>query len=189
MIAQVAPTFLMLSDPPFPSDAFRLPAWQLLFFVGLLVGHHRAALTAAIRPYRGAIIAVAATVMAAAFVLAQLERPAIDRSPVDISRAMLSKPDLGWVRLLTFLAFIVVAYPVAQWIERRPGLGRLLGPFQTIGRRSLASFIVLVVLNVLFKAAGGPLLPIWGQELATVGAIVVVYLSARSPALRRMIPN
>jgi hypothetical protein len=189
LIAQGSPGFLVLSDPLFGSDAFRLPAWQLLFVVGLLAGHHRAALTAAIRPYRAAIIAVAATVLSVAFVLAQLERPAIDRSPVEVSLAMLSKPNLGLVRLLTFFSFIVVAYPLVQRIERHPGLGRMLGPLQTIGRRSLASFIVLVVLTVVFIVGGGPTLPTWGQDLFTLGALVVVFLAARSPFCQRVIPN
>ncbi len=189
VMAQLAPRFLMLSDPLFGIDAFRLPAWQLLFVVGLLVGHHRAALTAAIGRYRGAIVAVAAVVLAITFTLAQLERPAIDRSPVDVSQTILSKPDLGWVRLLTFFSFIVVAYSVVQWVDGHDRLGRWLGPLQTIGRRSLASFIVLVVLTVVFMAGGGPSLPAWGQDVATLCAIVIVYLSARSSALQRVIPN
>jgi hypothetical protein len=189
LLAQAAPRFLMLSDPVFGIDAFRLPAWQLLFIVGLLVGHHRAALTTAIRPYRGAIIAVAAITLAVTFALAQLERPAIDRSPVDVSPAMLSKPDLGWVRLLTFFSFIVVAYPVVQWIVRHPRLGPWLGALQTIGRRSLASFIVVIVLTLLFVAAGGLSWPAWIQDLATLVVIALVYLAARSPVLQRVIPN
>jgi hypothetical protein len=189
LVAQAAPRFLMLSDPVFGIDAFRLPAWQLLFVVGLLAGHHRATLTAAIRPYRGAIIAVATIVLAVTFVLAQLERPAIDRSPVDVSQAMLSKPDLGWVRLLTFFSFIVVAYPVVQWAVRHPRLGPWLGPLQSIGRRSLASFIVLIVLTVVFVAVGGLSWPAWSQDLVTLGVVSVVYLASRSPVLRRVIPN
>ena len=189
LYAQANPGFLVFSSPVFNSDAFHVPAWQLLFVIGLLVGHNRAVIVEAVRPYRWLVVGGAAAVLATTFVLAQLERPSIQLSPITVPPAMLSKTDLGPIRLLTFFSFIIVAYWVIQALEPHPFMSRLFGPLQTIGRRSLASFILLVALTVIFVAAGGLAVSPRLQDIFTLVVMLLIYGAARSPLVRRVIPN
>lgn len=190
--AQGWPRLGQLSDPVFGDDAFRLPAWQLLFVVGLVVGSRNHDVPGGLRRDHAALIVASAVALVALVGLAQLDRPSV--GAIHVPPGLTSRPDLGPVRLAEFLAFVVVALATLGWLRDRGAFDRgpLAGPagwLGALGRRSLASFQLLTVLVIALVVVGVKSWPGPAVELMTLVIMAILFVAARSRAAARLIPN
>jgi hypothetical protein len=190
--AQLWPDIGRLSDPRLGDEAFRLLAWQFLFVLGLVLGSQGDDLAGRLRRDHRIVVVGAAVAFVVLFALAQLARPSV--GVIDVPPGLISRPDLGPVRLAEFLAFVIVALVILGWLRDRGAFdrGRLAVPADwlgSLGRRSLASFQLLTVLVIALLVLGVKGWPDPAVELTTLIVMAILFVAARSPAAARLIPN
>ncbi|HEV8228817.1 MAG TPA: OpgC domain-containing protein, partial [Candidatus Limnocylindria bacterium] len=115
---------------------FPFSAWQLLFFIGLVVGYHRERLAAYLRP--GPLLAVAA-VATLALVGIESVTHAVAGSSVDVQELLFDKNDARIGRVLALFAAASLGYAAitVAWTAVRRWTGVLLLP---IGQRALFAY-------------------------------------------------
>ncbi len=180
--ADVLPT---QSERPFP-----ILVWQVLFVGGMVVGWHRSAIAAALRPHaRLASRAVIGLALAAAAL--QLLGPHVPGWAAWES-AHFDKTTLD---LLRILAMVSLAGAFYLGVRRHAALAeRVLGPvLLPLGRNSFYVFIVhvflvLAVANIpAVKEDGG--LGLVGNSIFQVGCVALLVLMVRRRFLFRFIPR
>lgn len=155
--------------------SFPFSAWQVLFFMGLLLGFHRARLARFFTPSRlvvfAAAIAVVLTLVQVVVALA-----AADPARPDVHALMFDKYNNRVGRVLAVFAFVAASYAAATllWIPVRRSAGWLL---LTIGRRPLLAFGVHIFVVVFMSAElMAPVRVERQNELFQVAGVLVVWL-------------
>ncbi len=162
-------------------------AWQFLFFIGAILGAHRAAgaqwLASCTPQFRKSVLQVLLFFLAlSAFVVISWRWPAFHDMWMPPALAQwlypISKTDLAGVRLLHFLALaLAVALSVSQgaWLEKP--LPRAL---QVMGRHSLPVFCTSVMLSPMADAinalAGDQ---VWMQCVTALSGVLLLWCVAQ----------
>ncbi|HMJ14370.1 MAG TPA: OpgC domain-containing protein, partial [Polyangiaceae bacterium] len=191
--SQLYPFWSRYTHPSSWPELGALAAWQFAFVLGVCLGYERDRLKELARGRAPALVWSAAGVVSIIFVLAQLQRTALQRLGLRLppsSQWLVSKEQLGPVALVYMLGLLFLGYQALAWFERRSPRGlHWFQPLETLGRRSLYSFIVHLPLALLASAlylndrAG------WVQDAAALAALCFVYVCARYRLLGRYIPS
>jgi hypothetical protein len=119
---------------------FPFAAWQVMFFVGLAIGYHRARLARHLRPARLVALGVAAVVALAVIQLLTINvlEPSLHGS-FDVQELLFDKNDARIGRILALFAAASFAYAfvTVAWTPVRRWTGWLL---LTMGQRSLFAY-------------------------------------------------
>lgn len=193
VVASLYPTAFTLPIGDGEVSKFSWGAWQLLFVSALTVGWYwkRADLRHRLTS-RWALLAAGLTwvaVTGAGVLFARLGLiPAIQPA---LHNAFYNKSDQGIARFVLAWAAFVTLYAALTWVLRRFPL-RWLAPIEVIGKRSLASFIVLTVITVLVPVfAGEDIADGLAMATAVVAGLAMygyVRLRYRRPAGSKAVP-
>ena len=129
---------------------FPFSAWQLIFFIGLVLGFHRHRLAAYLRP--SALIAVGIAAIAALYVIRLITIHVIDQSgDLDVHELLFDKNDARIGRLVALLAVAAFLYAGATltWVWLRRATGWLLLP---MGQRALFAYGVQLFVVAFFAS-------------------------------------
>lgn len=178
--------------PSCGGDAFPVPAWQFVFFGGLVVGYHSGAIRARLlSPFRRQwLIGLSAVCALTAIVVwAQTDTFGLyDHSAWDAF--LWERHPLRLGRLIYFAVAIGAFY---LWAQRISASGRLLAaPLRALallGKNSLYAFLAHLLVAFVLRALPIPADRWWAIELSSISGVVVVYLMARYQVARRWIPN
>ena len=168
-----------LPVPPEQTGAFSILAWQFLWVLGLWMGATSVTRTDPPRRFPRALVA-AATVWAAVCLgwrhAVGLDPSTVAMAPVNL---LFDKWQLGPLRLLDFLALLLLAMHHARWLKRHVPRLRFLEVF---GAASLTVFCVHLVAVLVALAAFGearPARPWWTDAVVLAGAFGAMQLAAR----------
>lgn len=127
---------------PIVTSSFNILAWQLLFFIGVMVGHAKADPQKDFMRFRPWLFLLALALAIYGYGIAQLHwrTPGSD----DLFGRMLNKPALGFDRLVDFLAF---AYLVGMFGKHFPK-ALTWKPVAFLGQHSIAVFSVQSVVAI-----------------------------------------
>lgn len=177
-------------EPP-RQASFPLVAWQLLFFVGMAIGHHRRCLAAwwgrLPVPTVGAAL-LALCVLAALYRNGGLGLPAL---PPALDRMLLDRRVLGPARLVNFAAFSTVLFWLTDrlWRPMTRVAGPALIPF---GQASLYLFLVHIPV-VWISRSGVPALtalsPHWSLVLVDGAILTLLWWAIRRRFLFDFVPR
>jgi len=180
--AQAWPEALRLTVEASGQQVFSLAAWQLVFFLGFVLGWFREALTTRVwARHRRWLVPVGLAVYGALFLFAQLQRPRL------AAWHLLSPAQEAWWfgreahgpgLLLFFLArLMVLSLLVEAWRRTSVGAG-LRGALVLLGQNSLLCFVAHIPLALAVKVFGGAW-PGFAQNLAIAVAVLGVYALVR----------
>jgi enterochelin esterase-like enzyme len=162
---------------------FPFSAWQVLFFMGLLLGFHRARLARFFTPPRLVVFAVAiAVALTLVQALAALAAAGQLAAMPDISGLLFDKTNNRIGRVLAVFAFVAASYALVTllWTPVRRHAGWLL---LTIGRRPLFAFGVhIFVVAFMSSEFMAPVRFDRQNEPFQIAAVLVVWLAClRAP--------
>lgn len=156
---------------PIQGSYFQTPAWQILFFTGLVAGYYHATLSRHLRRFSTArLLVVSAALVASAIVVTQV-------MPAVLPPELVRKETVGPGRLVAFVVFATFAYTLVTiaWRPVLVGVGWLLLP---LGRNSLLAYrlhLLVVVLAALVEpwtgGVGRPTVVSVFVQLAGVAAV------------------
>jgi hypothetical protein len=158
---------------------FTLSAWQVLFFMGLVVGWRwKDTILPALRPWRHHITAVAGVATAGFLFLAQGDDlPVIQNAhPGDVS-GYFDKFNLSPAVILYFLAVVAFLPAVIELALRIPYADRALRLVALIGRHSLANYVILCVVQALSWLVFVPNTPHGGDHIGWFVLAVLLFLA------------
>lgn len=191
--SQAYPEWSRYTHPTSWPELGALAAWQFAFVLGVVLGHERARLWLALAGRKTALVWGVAAVVAAIFVLAQLQRTVLHSLGLRLAphwQWLVSKSEIGPVALVYMLGLLFLGYQGLTWLERRHERNfHWFAPLETLGRRSLYAFLVHLPLALAASAAGLNMRPGWVQDSCAVAALCVVYACARYHLLGRYIPS
>ncbi|MEO5834274.1 MAG: OpgC domain-containing protein [Nakamurella sp.] len=149
---------------------FNWGAWQLLFLSALVVGWYwkRADLRSRLTSRRALLVAGAAWVLLTGTGVLFARMGLIPAVQPGLHDAFYNKSDQGLARFALSWAAFITLYGSLTWVLARIS-PRWLAPVETIGKRSLASFIVLTVITVLVPVAAGDT----GEGVLSMGIAVL----------------
>ena len=161
-----------LRVPIHQTGAFEMMAWQFMWILGMWMGSRREAVPAQ-RDFPGWLIAGSLAIGIGCMAW----RYAVGLAPFGSDRELnllFDKWTLGPLRVLNFLALLVIVVRFGPWLAERVRLTWL----ETLGRASLPVFCaqivaVLVVLAAIGDKQGG--LPLWGDTLLLGGILLGLY--------------
>lgn len=190
------------------AENFPLAAWQVLFFVGMVLGYHRETIARFLQRWRPA--GVLAAMLGLAFTLlllsiywsqstgrvpGNLPIPIFDIQP-DVLNESFFKVSLRPWRLAAFAALAIAAYALATYLWRplKKATSWLLLPF---GQRALYSyimhfFLILIVLNVapLLLDAESRQLPVEVYDtFMQLLLVAVLWVMVKRRFLFNIVPN
>lgn len=176
VVASAVPSAFILPIGNGDPSKFNAGAWQLLFLSALAVGWYwkradlRRRLTSPRALVLGAGLWAGVTLVGVLFARMGLIpgiQPAMDQAFYD-------KTDQGLGRFVLAWAAFVTLYAGLTWLLRTFRL-RWAAPVETIGKRSLASFIVLTVITVLVPVVAGDDVPGAVATVIAVASLFVMY--------------
>jgi hypothetical protein len=148
-VAQVWPERIprawQITDGGFPFSA-----WQLIFFIGLVLGFHRHRIAAYLRP--SALIAFGMAGIVALYVIRILTINVIDAGgDLDVHELLFDKNDARIGRIVALLALAAFAYAAVTlgWLGLRRATGWLLLP---MGQRALYAYAVQLFVVAFFAS-------------------------------------
>jgi hypothetical protein len=161
-----------LKVPLHQTGAFEMVAWQFMWILGMWMGSRREAVPAQ-RDFPGWLIAACLVIGIGCMVW----RHAVGLAPFGSARELnllFDKWSLGPLRVLNFLALLVIVVRFGPWLAGRVRLTWL----ETLGRASLPVFCaqivaVLVVLSAIGDKQGG--LPLWADTLLLGSILLGLY--------------
>lgn len=176
VIASLYPSAFTLPTGNGQLSKFNWGAWQILFLSALIVGWYwkeknlRAVLNSRKTFIIGALVWAGVTLGGVAFARLGVI-PALKPTAYDW---YYNKSDLGFARLVISWSAFVTLYGLLTALLKRLNLS-WLAPIESIGRRSLASFIVLTVITVMVPVIAGH--PVTGPVSMLVSAVslLVIY--------------
>jgi hypothetical protein len=165
-----------------PSDpalaAFSLPAWQLLFFVSLVVGWRwKDIILPAVRPWTAWIWTVSGLVLFGFLWLAhgyKVEALSLGIHPGDLT-AWFDKYLLNPPVVVYFVALIAFLPAVVALIRRLPLGGRALAVVAMFGRHSLAGYVTLCLVQAATWIVAVPDSPHGGKSALWFVAFVALF--------------
>jgi len=169
-------------------------AWQLLFYGGLMLGFHRATqgpqpgLLPGASPLRG----VAVVLFAVCFALAQLQRPALaawNPLPTEALAWWLDKAQLGPGRVVYFASAIITAETLVRVLIGGNYLTRFLAGLEALGRNSLYTYVVHLIMLGVLVWLGWRELPAGLADGLLLLLLALLGTMIRRDILRRIIPN
>lgn len=171
-----------------PNPVFPFLSWQLLFFLGAALGHHRDRLTrwwARIPrwPFYGLLFA--------AFALFFAYRQALNLGILYPDRATyrfwFDKSLLGPGRVANFLVVFALALLVLDrfWAPLAQTVGRVLIP---LGQHSLYVYLMHIVLIYAALAIPQAWVPSMGRSALEIGAVLLLWAMVRRRFLFRLVP-
>jgi len=167
-----------LPVPPGETGSFAMLAWQFLWVLGLWMGATSVTRPGRTRPFPRGVV-VTATAWAVACLV---WRHAAGQVPFGDGASLnwlFDKWVLGPLRLLDFLALLVLAMHHARWLKGHLPRLRFLEVF---GAASLTVFCVHLMAALLALALVGearPQRPVWTDVAVLVGAFGAMYAAAR----------
>ena len=195
VVTQRYPGWMHFTASSVGPDWFQLPAWQFPFVLGLAIGFHRERLRASgPSPWKTWATRLACAGVFVLFVIAQLQRNILKPLGGHL-------PDRwGWLLAHDRWAPLEAIYAVGLLFVGHLALQRLFqgnipifvkgaAMLETLGKRSLYSFLVHLPLALLASGIVIESQPRWLQEGAVVAALVIVYQMAKHDVLKRYIPN
>jgi hypothetical protein len=164
-----------LKVPLHQTGSFELAAWQFIWILGMWMGSWRASVSD-LRAIPGWMAAAAVTLALGCMVW----RHAVGLAPFGPDQQLnllFDKWHLGPLRLLNFLAILVVAVRFGPWLAARVRFPWL----ETLGRASLPVFCaqivaVLVVLSAIGDRQGG--MPLWADTVVLAATLAGLYAVA-----------
>ncbi len=183
-IAQSHHEFLNIKDTlPGHGTGFVLPAWQLLFFGGLLLGHARALGQLNFPPrVRRWIVGVSAALFAAFFLYAQLDRPGRELLRLlhpDWATWLFYKWTARPGRRLYFAAAMIALHAFVTAALREGRLRALLRWLSALGRSSLFVYSAHCVFLIFLLWSRAGAWPRWGREAIPLVSLILLYWMAR----------
>lgn len=185
---------LLLAGPETGRDAGGIPllSWQLLFFVGMALGHHRERL-ASWRP-RILLPAVAGALLALCVLFALYRTGHLPWQPhlsADLRRLLLARQELGPLRLVNFAGFAALAFLLTDrfWRPLERFAGPVLLPF---GQHSLYLFLLhipVVWFGRIHLPAISELAPHWILLAADAAVLALLWLAVRRRFLFGFVPS
>lgn len=166
-----------LPVPAAETGAFSLLAWQFLWVLGLWMGSTRVTRTQPPPPFPRWMVVVAAVIALVGIV----GRHTLGQVPFGENAGLNTLQDkwhLGPLRLLDFLALMLLAMHFAPWLKRHLPRLRFLEVF---GAASLTVFCVHLMLALVALALVGESRPeraAWVDPLILVGSFAVLYAVA-----------
>lgn len=135
--------------------AFPIPAWQLVFMNGIVVGFHRQALAEKLRRIPMTLALAVSGMMAAALLalwLVALSPFAVQQRSGVLASLLLDKDNVAAGRVLTMAVFSVFSYALVTlaWTPVRNLTGRLLLP---LGEKALFAYVAHLFIVALVDAA------------------------------------
>ncbi len=192
LVAQVSPSLLRVTDARFGDEAFRLPAWQVLFIFGLSLGFYRRKIVAVWPAWKNWIIPLCLCCYCAVFVIETIHRLSLfGWNPVSpaIEAAYFGRSSLRPIRLLAFASANLLTYLLLRRVCKRETPLRCLLWLSTLGRNSLYCFIAHFGLLLMFYMLGiAGWSPIW-HDFAIVLILITIYNMAKHHILSQIIPN
>ena len=157
---------------PVHLGTFNLFAWQLLFVIGMVIGHARATSSRSLVPVNWGIIGGALAIVTLGFGLRHFQWPVPwnDRT----FGMSLNKPDLGFLRVANFAA---VAYLVAVVGGRFPAL-LTWRPIAFLGQASIAVVAAQSIAVMFLLQFTGLFATALGRTLVALGTIGFLFISA-----------
>jgi hypothetical protein len=112
--------------------AFDYLAWQLIFVLGMVAGFVRSSQRGEVRPFNKPLLVTALALIALLFSLRHgyLKPSSFLGGQWLVEYPHIARDNMGWLRLLNFLAFV---YVIAGFIQLHEQYG-LFKPFQAVGR-------------------------------------------------------
>lgn len=161
-----------LKVPLHQTGAFEMMAWQFIWILGMWMGSQREAVPAQ-RDFPGWLIAASLVIGIGCMVW----RHAVGLAPFGPQRdlnLLFDKWSLGPLRVLNFLALLVIVVRFGPWLAARVRFTWL----ETLGRASLPVFCaqivaVLVVLSAIGDKQGG--LPLWADTVLLAAIFAGLY--------------
>jgi len=185
-----------LPVPPEETGSFAMFAWQFLWVLGLWMGATAATRPGHAPPFPRAMVVVAAVFAAVCFVWRHAvgQVPFGDHSPLNL---LFDKWYLGPLRLLDFLALMILAMRFGPWLKQHLPRLRFLEVF---GAASLTVFCVHLMLALVALALVGESRPgrapwidpvVLGVSFAVLYGVARVqqWFTARRPTAPRATPN
>lgn len=177
-------------EPPRQAQ-FPLVAWQLLFFVGMALGHHRRRLAAWWGRLPVRTVGALLLALCVAFSLYRNGGLGLPVLPPELERLLLDRRALGPVRLVNVAAFSAVLF----WLTDRlwTPLTRVAGPaLIPLGQASLYLFLVHIPV-VWIGRSGVPALtalsPHWSLLLVDGTVLVLLWWAIRRRFLFDFVPR
>ncbi len=161
-----------LKVPLHHTGAFEMVAWQFMWILGMWMGSRREAVPAQ-RDFPGWLVAASLVIGIGCMVW----RHEVGLAPFGQQRdlnLLFDKWSLGPLRLLNFLALLVIVVRFGPWLAQRVRLTWL----ETLGKASLPVFCaqivaVLIVLSVIGDRQGG--LPVWADTVLLAAIFAGLY--------------
>lgn len=167
-----------LPVPASETGSFSLPGWQFLWVLGLWMGANSAQRAGHFNGFPRPLV-IAAALYAAVCLVGRHTMGQIAFAWDPSLAVVFDKWHLGPLRLLNFLALMVLAMQFAPWLKRHLPRIRFL---ETLGTASLPVFCAHLVLALLALAIVGdstPQRPLWVDLLLLVGTFAALFAVAR----------
>lgn len=157
---------------PVHVGTFNLLSWQLLFVMGMVIGHARSRGTAGSVPFRPWLLALAAGVFGWCFMIRHYDWPVPWSDTV--YGVMLNKPGLGALRLADFASCAYIVAVIGRyfpsWVTWRP--------LAYLGQSSIAVVAAQSVAVMFVLQFPGPLENKVVNDAVVVAIVGVLYLAA-----------
>lgn len=167
-----------LPVPAAETGSFALLAWQFLWVLGLWMGAVSVTPSRPAKPFPRAVVVTAA----AYAVVCMVWRHAVGQVPFGDRPALnllFDKWHLGPLRLLDFLALMLLAMHFAPWLQRHLPRLRVLEVFGAASLTVFCGHLVLALVALALVGEFRPGRPVWVDAVILVGGFVLLYAVAR----------
>ncbi|WP_082568522.1 OpgC domain-containing protein [Rhizobacter sp. Root1221] len=167
-----------LPVPAAETGSFALLAWQFLWVLGLWMGAVSVTPARTAGPLPRAMVATAAVYA----VVCLVWRHAVGQVPFGDRPALnllFDKWHLGPLRLLDFLALMLLAMHFAPWLQRHLPRLRVLEAFGAASLTVFCGHLVLALVALALVGEFRPGRPVWVDAVILVGGFVLLYAVAR----------